>query len=335
MPLLRLLGLVFAATTLTAAGCGGSGDRTGSRRPVLDVGYAFAYDAGDVGDRVAFARLRSRTGIQLRVRELGSVANAVVALVRGDVQMATMPYSTAIRAADEGAHLRVVLGAKMVPELVLAGRGDVASIGELRGRRVAFDALGTDGETLVRRALARDGVPAAGVTLTPLDTSGSRAAALASGRVDAAVLEEVDYTRLRAQGEPVTVLARLSDLRPRSTQTVWVVSQDYERTHRKLLARIVDGLLDGYAFLYTPAGGQAWLERARRSALDDDEPIVAKRLYAFYRRMRFWPQRDEPVTPQQHLRTARFWVETRQLDGVVPFARVWDARFWREARYAA
>src|SRR5207244_10489372 len=103
-----------------------------------------------------------------------------VALVRGDVQLATMPYSTAIRAADEGAHLRVVLGRSMASDFVLVARRGIGSVGALRGRRVVFDEPGLDGETLVRVALARAGVPSSDVKLSVLAESSARAATLAS-----------------------------------------------------------------------------------------------------------------------------------------------------------
>ena len=90
-----------------------------------------------------------------------------------------------------------------------------------------------------------------------LDESSARAAELAAGRVDAAVLDRVDYERLRARGLHLAVLARLSEYRPRSAETVWVVSESYEQTHRVLVRRLVRGLLDGYAFVYTPAGRRA------------------------------------------------------------------------------
>src|SRR5439155_22121592 len=190
------------------AGCGGGRHGGGTRRPALEVGYAFGYGAGDVADRIAFARLRRQSGIAIRIRELGGVANAVVALVRGDVQLATMPYSTAIRAADEGAHLRVVLGADMASDFVLVGRPGIDSVAALRGRRVGYDQPGLDGETLVHEALARAGVPTSDVKLSPLGESRARADALAAGKIDAAVLDEVDYERLRGRGENPGVLAR-------------------------------------------------------------------------------------------------------------------------------
>ena len=257
MPRVRLPVLALTAAAAALAGCG-SGRRPSavSPRPTIDVGYAFGYETGDVADRIAFARMR-RKGIVVRVRELGGVANAVVALVRGDVQLATMPYSTAIRAADEGAHLRVVLGQNMASDFVLVARRGIGSVEALRGRRVAFDEPGLDGETLVRVALARAGVPTSDVKLSPLAESSSRAAELASGRVDAAVLDKPDYERLRQHGLALDVLGRLSDFRPRSAQNVWVVSQRYEEKHRALVGRVVRGLLDGYAFVYGPAGRRA------------------------------------------------------------------------------
>jgi NitT/TauT family transport system substrate-binding protein len=327
----RLSLLALAAGTAALVGCGGgTHESTVSSRPTIEVGYAFGHDPGAVADRIAFARLRRHDGIAVHIRDLGGVANAVVALVRGDVQLATMPYSTAIRATEEGAHLRVVLGQNMAPDAMLVARSGITSAEELRGRRVAFDERGLDGETLVRVALARSGVPTSNVKLSALGDSTARMAALASGRTDAAVLDEVGYERLLQHGLPLNVLARLSDFRPRSAETVWVVSQRYEDTHRALVGRVVRGLLDGYAFVYTPAGRRAWIAAARRSVLHGD-PELALRIYAFYESVRLWPLRDEPVTPAQHRRTVRFWLGLHQLEGDVPFSHVWDASFWRNA----
>jgi ABC-type nitrate/sulfonate/bicarbonate transport system substrate-binding protein len=327
----RPLVLVLAATMVTLAGCGGGRQGGGSRRPALQVGYAFAFDAGDLADRIAFERLRRRSGIVVRIRDLGGVGNTVVALVRGEVQLATVPYSTAIRAVDEGARLRVVLGANMASDFVLAARPGIDSVEALRGRRVAYDETGLDGETLVREALAQAGVPSSDVKLSAIGESTARAAALEAGKVDAAVLDEANFERLVGRGQRPVVLARLADFRPRSAQTVWVVSQSYERLHRAQLRRVVDGLLAGYAFVYTPTGRRAWIETARRSVLRGRDARLAPRLYDFYRRSRSWPLRDAPVTPAQHARTVRFWLHAHELDKPVPFARVWDSSFWRRA----
>jgi NitT/TauT family transport system substrate-binding protein len=328
-PRLSLLALVAATSALV--GCGrGTRESTASPRPTIEAGSAFADDAAAVADRIAFARLRRDDGIAVRVRDLGGVANAVVALVRGDVQLATMPYSTATRATEEGAHLRVVLGQNMASDAMLVGRPGITSAAELRGRPVTLDERGLDSETLLRAALERDGLTISDVKLSVAADAASRAAALADGRADAAVLDMLGYEELRRRGVAVNVLARLSDVRPRSAQTVWVVSQSYEKTHRALVGRVVRGLLDGYAFVYTRAGRRAWIAAARRSVAHA-EPQLAPRIYAFYRSARFWPLRDDPVTPAQHRRTVRFWLDAHQLEEYVPYHRVWDGSFWRAA----
>jgi ABC-type nitrate/sulfonate/bicarbonate transport system substrate-binding protein len=328
VPRARLPVLALTAAAVLLAGCGnGARARTSSPQPAVEVGYPLPYDASDVADRLAFAGLR-RKGIALHVQELGGVANAVVALVRGDVQLATVPYATAIRAADEGAHLRVVLGQNMVSDAVLVARPGIDSVAALRGRRVAFDAHGLDGDTLVGVALARADVPEADVKLSTFPDSAARAAELAARRVDAAVLDEPDYERLRGRGLDVTVLARLSDFEPRSASSVWVVSQSWADAHPVLVGRIVRGLLDGYAYVYTPEGGRAWIAAARRSVFQGD-PELAPRIYHFYRSTRFWPLRDRPITPAEHRRAVRFWLAVHELARYVPFLHVWTPSWWR------
>ena len=84
--------LALTAAAVVLSGCGNKArTRTASPQPVVDVGYPFSYDAGDVADRLAFAGLR-RKGIAVHVRELGGVADLVVALVRGDIQLAAIPF---------------------------------------------------------------------------------------------------------------------------------------------------------------------------------------------------------------------------------------------------
>jgi ABC-type nitrate/sulfonate/bicarbonate transport system substrate-binding protein len=324
---LPVLALTAAAVLLTGCGDGARARISSPPRPAVEVGYPFAYDAAGVADRLAFAGLR-RDGIAVHVRELGGVANVVVALVRGDVQLAAVPYSTAIRAADEGAHIRVVLGQNMASDFVLVARPGIDSVAALRGRRVAFDGQGLDGDTLVSVALARAAVPSADVKLSQLADSSERAAALAAGRVDAAVLDQADYERLSGLG--VVALARLRELEPRSAASVWVVSQSWAHEHPALVGRIVRGLLDGYAYVYTPAGRRAWIVTARRSVFRSD-PTLAPSIYAFYRSLRFWPLRDRPITLVEHQRAVRFWLDAHELARPVPFARVWDPRWWRDA----
>jgi ABC-type nitrate/sulfonate/bicarbonate transport system substrate-binding protein len=142
------------------------------------------------------------------------------------------------------------------------------------------------------------------------------------------VLDEADYERLRGLG--VIVLARLSALEPRSAASVWVVSQRWAEEHPMLVGRIVRGLLDGYAYVYTAAGRRAWIVAARRAVFRSD-PTLAPQIYDFYHSVRFWPLRDRPVTRAEHQRAVRFWLGAHELARYVPFSRVWDASWWQAA----
>jgi ABC-type nitrate/sulfonate/bicarbonate transport system substrate-binding protein len=326
--------LALALVVLVASGCGGHKSSRGKPRTVVDVGYAFGFDSGDVGDRVAFSRLERGSRLSFRFKDLGGAPNAVVALVRGDVQLATMPYSTAIRAITAGAKVRAVVGQNIESEFLLVGGPGIRNVAALRGRRVAFDKPGLDGETLVNETLGKAKVPRSAVELSALGESTSRAAALSSGRIDAAVLENVDYLRLRQTKPGITILSRLSDFRPRSAQTVWVVAERYEQKHPALVQQLVDGLLDGYGFVYTEAGRTAWLALARKTVLAHTSATLAPGVYDFYRQVRFWPIRDEPVTAAQHEKTIRFWLRVGQLEQDVAFSRVWDDHFWRDSARA-
>ena len=100
-----------------------------------------------------------------------------------------------------------------------------------------------------------------------------------------------------------------------------------------LVGRIVRGLLDGYAYVYTAAGRRAWIVTARRAVFRSD-PTLAPQIYAFYRSARFWPLRNRPVTRAEHRRAVRFWLDAHELARYVPFARVWDQSWWRGAARA-
>src|ERR671923_16768 len=130
---------------------------------------------------------------------------AAASMAAGQGPAALLPYSTAIRAADEGARLRVVLGANMASDFVLAARPGIDSVEALRGRRVGYDQPGLDGETLVREALARAEVPTSDVKLSALGAPTARADALAAGRGAAAPFGAAAHQQLLGRGPGLVV----------------------------------------------------------------------------------------------------------------------------------
>ena len=154
---------------------------------------------------------------------------------------------------------------EMRPEWLLAARPEIERLGQLKGKRIATDPPGENTAALVDLSLERAGLEKDDVQLSTIGESTQRAAALASGRIDATPLEFADFERLRGEGGlDLNVLSTLQDLSPVKPRTAFLVRRDFAAKHRPLLQELVNGLVDGYAFLYTPAGRGAWIEKARK-----------------------------------------------------------------------
>lgn len=319
------LALVLAATS-----CGGDGDEpaTGQARESIEVGYSFGFDAGDVADRIAFRRLEEQGGPRAKLVDMGGVANAVTALVRDDVDIAVVPYPGAVEAAASGAGIRIVLGANMAAEFLLVARPEIGGPADLRGRTVVHSGPGSATKALAEAVVRQAGLGAGDVRFRVIKDSPAKTVALVAGRADAATIDVVDYERVKARHPDLHVIGRLSEIQPRAAVMVWAVSRNAVEERPEQIQTIVDGLLDGYAFVYTDAGRAAWLEEAQRTALEGDTAGLARKTYDFYRRAGFWARRGEPVTPAQHERVVRFWLTEGLVEKGAAYSDVWEPRFW-------
>lgn len=323
-PLRSHLVPVLALALLALAGCGGGNDD----EQALSVGYAFGADIGDAGDRVAFRRAEEDAGVTVSYRDMGGVENAVAGLVKGDVALASVPYHLVVAAISQGAGIRMVLPANAAAEYIIAGGPGVETIEDLRGKRVANSLPG--GDTVLRAALDKAGMSAKDVKLVTLRDSPAKAAALLSGRVDAATLEYTDYERLRGEEPGLNLVTRQVDVFPPYPGTVWAVSSEWADEHRELLQQVVNGLLDGYATLYTPDGKAAWTAQAK-DILPDTKAAQLAKVYAYYREIGFWPPRVPVFSPMAHDRVVRAYMDTGGLEKPEPYDRVWEPSFWRNA----
>ena len=324
--------LVVVALVVGAAACGGGGDSSGGDNEItsLKVGYGFEIDTGSVGDRVAFDKLEDETGIKATFAVLGSPRNTIVALQRGDIQIAKPGFYEAVAAITAGAKMRIVLLTAMVSEFVLVAPTD--SIADLRGKRVGVHGPGDESEIFAKIVLQRAGIPPSEQKIVFLPESTNRAPALLAGRLDAAVLEYVDYVRIRREEPSLRVLANARDVFPLPVSRANVLTEKFIQEHRDQLQEIEDGLLDGYESLYTPEGRRKWIAEAKKAVLKDESDKVVAGVYDFYRKIGFWPRRQDVVTEQEWKRGVEFRIDEGLLKPPVPaFNRVFDISFWRQA----
>lgn len=320
---------VALALALGLAGCGG-GDEPGAP-DAITVGLAYGYDVGDIGDTLAFREL-DRRGVASERRDLGGNSEAVAGLVRGDVRLAQVNLAPLQSAIAEGAELKAVLGQNMFSEIVVVGGPGTRSMEDLRGKRVAVGSVGGSGDTLLTAALDANGMTRDDVKPVHIDESPTRASAFAAGRVDAVVIDYVDF-RLLEERKPgnYAILSRAQDVLPPVPQNAWVVSTDWAEEHPELVRSIVEGLLAGYADVYTGEGRRAWLAEAKSDLLDGEPDELAESVYDFYRDGGQWPLADEPVTEAQHDEATRWWIRHRQTEKPVSFEDSWLIDYWRDA----
>jgi ABC-type nitrate/sulfonate/bicarbonate transport system substrate-binding protein len=318
------------AVALAVAACGGGDDATEGESRKIDVGYAFDFDAGDTSDRIAFDRLERTNGIRVAYRQMGGGPNTVAGLLRGDIDIGTLTLIDAVNAIDQGADIRVVLGQNMVMDLSLVARPDIERPEDLKGKRIAYPFPGAT-EIIARIALEKAGLDEDDAEFTSIGDSVRMAAALASGRVDAASLESLDFRRLLERKPGMSALVNMYELAPLGISTVWAVKREVVENNPELVQDLVSGLLDGYEYGHSAASRPTWVAKAKNSALEDDDRSFIEQTYEHYRKIGLWPRRDRPVTPQHHDRAVALWGRYGLIDGPARFREVWDISFWRKA----
>lgn len=322
----RAVLIVAATVLLTVSACGGE-----STSKAIDVGYAYGMDVGDIGDVLALQALEEG-GVASSPRDMGGNSQSVVALTRGDVQLAQVSTEELLSAIAAGAEVKAVLGQNMVSEIVLVGGPGIDRVQDLRGKTVAAGSPGGTGDNLLTAALEAAGMTRDDIDVVYVDESTTRAAAFAAGRSDALVFDYVDYELLR-QREPgdYTLLDRAAARLPQVPALTWAVNTSWADKNEDLLREIVEGLLSGYEDVYTAEGGEAWVREAKADFLADEPDEVVEGIYDFYSELGMWPTRSSPVTEAKHDEAVRQWVESDQIAGPVAFDDAWLIDYWRDA----
>jgi ABC-type nitrate/sulfonate/bicarbonate transport system substrate-binding protein len=327
----RLLALIAVALVSALSACGDdNGGGTTREARSIRVGLSFTPGVDDAADRVAYDQLASEKGVRARFTETGGPPNTVAALAHGDVDMGSTSLLSAVKAIDQGANLKVILGEALAVDFFIVAKKDIATVGDLKGKQVAYGEPGGNSEVVTKVALARAGVDEKDVDLRIIDDAQRRAAALANGKVDAIALEYPDVQLLLAKEPDLHTVASLHDLEPSLVADVLVVKSSFAEKNRDLIDDVVGGLLDGYEFVRTDDGRAAWRKQARSAAGDEELPVL-ERVYDRQDEVGYWPHKDTPMTADRYNQSLRFWRDQKLLDRDVPFEKVWDVSAWQKA----
>lgn len=189
-----------------------------------------------------------------------------------------------IRAIARGAPIAIVRFETRSPPYALVAKSTIASLAGLKGKTISIGGAKDITRLYVERMLAPSGIKPGEFDMVFAGATAARAAALASGAVDAAIL--LPPFNFQAVAHGFVELGRTIDFAPELPFSGTVVNVAWAKGHAGLLRRLLDA----------HAKAVAWFEDERNRAEAVAMMVAASRLkpdevekaYDFYRKGRFF-----------------------------------------------
>jgi len=229
--------------------------------------------------------LFAERGLAIDLIYVQSSAAMIQQLTAGslDVTMSTGLVDP-IRAIDKGSPIAIVRFESQSPPYALVAKPAIKTLRDLKGKTISVGGAKDITRLYVERMLAPSGIGPGEFDMVYAGATSARAAALASGAVDAAILLPPFNFQAAALG--FNELGLTVDFAPELPFSGTVVSVPWANRHRPVLARLLDA----------HAKAVAWFEDDRNraeavgmmvtaSGLKSDE---VEKAYDFYRRGRFF-----------------------------------------------
>lgn len=190
---------------------------------------------------------------QHQTNSSGSTAVAAQMLAAQRIHLVTTNIDPLIAAMTQGSDKVRVLGASTrVPDWVLVASPDIASVEDVKGKRIGFSSLVANDRLFVSQYLNEHGVGDDEWEAIQAGRTPEKLAAIENGSTVAGLLGEPSAT-VAAQGG-FNVMARMSDLGP-VPATIYAVSADWAAENDNGI-RVRDALVATHAWLADPANKQ-------------------------------------------------------------------------------
>lgn len=289
----------LALICLTAAACGGNDNSSsgtgggGSTSPAgLRVAYASALDPNDIADQIGLQSAKAK------LQTLNDDSAVVAGLLRRSIDIGNVDYDAAMKAKATGVPIKVIYISQTKPEFVFVSRPEVGSLGQLAGKRVGYQAPGSQTEIFARNLVKEKAPNAYGsVKFLALAESSRRAQALVADRLDGTSVEAINLAQLRKQGgyHELGTWADLSGQAGSVLGTAWITTEPFYNQNKARLTAFVKALQGGYDRFYTDKA--AWLALAQKTLPDVDASLLPG-VYDTYKKQQMYPRAGQAaVTP--------------------------------------
>jgi len=205
---------------------------------------------------------------------LAGGANTVAALLSGQVQLAHAGGSEALNASASGADLVVVAMLAPVYPYVFEVTSEITSVNDLVGKTIGVATIGGSADVATRVVLRQNGLdPTKDVTIVATGSAQNRTAALLSGAIQGGMAGgPPDTLDLEARG--LHPLFDLAALKLPAANTSVIAQRSWVSTHRDMVQRYVDALVEATAHLRQDKPGTvAVLKKYYKT--DDDAAMAA------------------------------------------------------------
>lgn len=198
----------------------------------------------------------ARQGLKVTIVDAGGGTRGGRALATGELQVMHVGLSGVADINGKGGDLRVIASLSNVMRFIFFSDPKVRSAADLKGKAVGVSSLGSESDSAASLALRQLGLSRADVTIKEAGGSPQRLAAIRSGAIAAAAMNEPAATQAQEQG-----LYPLVDLF--AAKTPWLftglsVDKRYLDANRAALGRFMSATLEG---AYRGLAEEAWAKQ--------------------------------------------------------------------------
>ncbi len=170
-------------------------------------------------------------------------------MMAGGLPFAEVSLPSAVAAIQSGVDVKIIFGSvNNIGDLAWLVRKDspIKSMGDLRGRKVAFTQPRSTTEMVLRMILQAQKLTS-DVTILPTGGIAAGVVALDQGAVDAAPVEE---PLLIKAPEKYRVLFRATDHLPNLTWSVGITTSDYAKAHPEIVRKLIQARRNAVDYMY-------------------------------------------------------------------------------------
>jgi NitT/TauT family transport system substrate-binding protein len=184
-------------------------------------------------------------GLDVDLRLLES-SQGMPALIAGEIQFADISGGTPIDAVAAGADVVDIAEFGPVYPYLFMVPADIKDISGLKGKKVGVSSIGSASDVATRVLLKKVGLePDKDVSIIAVGSATARTAALLNGAIQGGVQLPPDQLQLESKG--FHSLYDMSDLKLPNSNTTETVKRDYMNSHRDVVQKYVDSLVDSAA----------------------------------------------------------------------------------------